>query len=48
MSHRNHYNIANVTLINAVQMKNIEQIQITGDNHFLTSIKTPLRADAFK
>lgn len=29
-------------------MKNKEQIQITGDNHFLTSIKTPLRADAFE
>ena len=28
-------------------MKDKEQIQITGDNHFSTSIKTPLRADAF-
>ena len=28
-------------------MKNKEQIQIIGDNHFSTSIKTPLRADAF-
>jgi GTP cyclohydrolase I len=28
-------------------MKSKEQIQIIGDNHFSTSIKTPLRADAF-
>ncbi|MFT6843813.1 MAG: GTP cyclohydrolase I [Psychroserpens sp.] len=28
-------------------MKDKEQIQIIGDNHFSTSIKTPLRADAF-
>jgi GTP cyclohydrolase I len=28
-------------------MKDKEQIQIVGDNHFSTSIKTPLRADAF-
>ncbi|MDG1037379.1 MAG: GTP cyclohydrolase I FolE [Polaribacter sp.] len=28
-------------------MDNKEQIQITGDNHFSTSIRTPLRADAF-
>ena len=28
-------------------MKGKEQIQIIGDNHFSTSIKTPLRADAF-
>lgn len=28
-------------------MKNKEQIEITGDNHFSKSIKTPLRADAF-
>ena len=29
-------------------MKDKEQIQITGDNHFSASIKTPLRADAFE
>jgi GTP cyclohydrolase I len=29
-------------------MKDKEQIEITGDNHFSTSIKTPLRADAFE
>ncbi len=29
-------------------MKNKEYIEITGDNHFSTSIKTPLRADAFE
>jgi GTP cyclohydrolase I len=28
-------------------MKDKEQIQIIGNNHFSTSIKTPLRADAF-
>ena len=28
-------------------MKDKEQVQIIGDNHFSTSIKTPLRADAF-
>ena len=28
-------------------MKDKEQIQIIGDNHFSTSIKTPLLADAF-
>jgi GTP cyclohydrolase I len=28
-------------------MKDKEQIQIIGDHHFSTSIKTPLRADAF-
>jgi GTP cyclohydrolase I len=28
-------------------MKDKKQIQIIGDNHFSTSIKTPLRADAF-
>lgn len=28
-------------------MKDIEQIQIDGDNHFSTNIETPLRADAF-
>jgi len=28
-------------------MKDKEKIQITGDNHISTSIKTPLRADAF-
>ena len=28
-------------------MKDKEQIQIIGDNHFSTSIKTPLRTDAF-
>lgn len=28
-------------------MKDKDQIEITGDNHFSTSIKTPLRADAF-
>ncbi|EAR12968.1 GTP cyclohydrolase I [Polaribacter irgensii 23-P] len=28
-------------------MKDNEQIEITGNNHFSTSIKTPLRADAF-
>ncbi|QVY65212.1 GTP cyclohydrolase I FolE [Polaribacter sp. Q13] len=28
-------------------MKNKKQIEIVGDNHFSTSIKTPLRADAF-
>jgi len=28
-------------------MKDKEQIQIIGDTHFSTSIKTPLRADAF-
>jgi len=35
-------------MINAVSMKNKEQIEIDGDNHFSTSIKTPLRPDAFK
>ncbi|MDO5968266.1 GTP cyclohydrolase I FolE [Flavivirga aquimarina] len=29
-------------------MKNKEHIEITGDNHFSSSIKTPLRADAFE
>ncbi len=29
-------------------MKDKEQIQITGDNHYSTSIKTPLRPDAFE
>ncbi|PKV51377.1 GTP cyclohydrolase I [Aquimarina sp. MAR_2010_214] len=29
-------------------MKDKEQIQILGDNHISTSIKTPLRADAFE
>jgi len=29
-------------------MKNKQQIQIIGDNHFSTSIKTPLRSDAFE
>ena len=28
-------------------MKNKEQIEIVGDNHFSSSIRTPLRADAF-
>ncbi len=28
-------------------MKNKEQIEIAGDNHFSKSIKTPLRPDAF-
>ena len=28
-------------------MKDKEQIEIIGDNHFSSSIKTPLRADAF-
>ena len=28
-------------------MKGKEQIQIIGDTHFSTSIKTPLRTDAF-
>jgi len=28
-------------------MKNKKQIEIVGDNHFSSSIKTPLRADAF-
>ena len=28
-------------------MKDKEQIQIIGDNHFSTSIKTPLLTDAF-
>ena len=29
-------------------MKNKKQIEIIGDNHFSTSIKTPLRSDAFE
>jgi len=29
-------------------MKNKKEIQIIGDNHFSTTIKTPLRADAFE
>lgn len=29
-------------------MKDKEQFEITGDTHFSTQIKTPLRADAFE
>ncbi|QWX85170.1 GTP cyclohydrolase I FolE [Cellulophaga sp. HaHaR_3_176] len=29
-------------------MKNKNQIEVTGDNHFSTSIRTPLRTDAFE
>ena len=29
-------------------MKNKKQIEIIGDSHFSTSIKTPLRSDAFE
>tara|TARA_R110002049_G_scaffold47596_5_gene137392 strand:- start:6329 stop:6475 length:147 start_codon:yes stop_codon:yes gene_type:complete len=28
-------------------MKDKDQIELTGDNHFSTNIKTPLRANAF-
>ena len=34
-------------MINVAQMKDKKQIEITGDNHFSTGIKTPLRNDAF-